>query len=70
VPHLVRLVLGGSYRVILPVSLVVGGAFLVAADLLARTVVAPAELPVGVVTAFIGGPFFALLLRRTNPVRS
>ncbi|MGZ4521646.1 MAG: FecCD family ABC transporter permease [Mycobacteriaceae bacterium] len=70
VPHLVRLVLGGSYRVILPVSLIVGGAFLVAADLLARTVVAPAELPVGVVTAFIGGPFFALLLRRTNPVRS
>jgi len=56
--------------VILPVSLIVGGALLVAADLLARTVVAPAELPVGVVTAFIGGPFFALLLRRTNPVRS
>lgn len=66
VPHVVRLVLGGSYRVILPVSLVVGGGFLVAADLLARTVIAPAELPVGVVTAFIGGPFFALLLRRTK----
>jgi len=68
VPHLVRLVLGGSYRVILPVSLMVGGAFLVAADLLARTVIAPAELPVGVVTAFVGGPFFALLLRRTKAV--
>ncbi len=68
VPHLVRLVLGGSYRVILPVSLLIGGAFLVGADLLARTVIAPAELPVGVVTAFIGGPFFALLLRRTKSV--
>ena len=66
VPHLVRLVLGGSYRVILPVSLLAGGAFLVAADLLARTIISPAELPVGVVTAFIGGPFFALLLRRTK----
>lgn len=68
VPHLVRLVLGGSYRVILPVSLLIGGAFLVGADLLARTVIAPAELPVGVVTAFVGGPFFALLLRRTKSV--
>ena len=68
VPHLVRLVLGGSYRVILPVSLMVGGVFLVAADLLARTVIAPAELPVGVVTAFVGGPFFAILLRRTKAV--
>ncbi|WP_127782575.1 iron ABC transporter permease [Rhodococcus sp. X156] len=66
VPHLVRLVLGGSFRVILPVSLLAGGAFLVLADLLARTVVSPAELPVGVVTAFVGGPFFALLLRRTK----
>ena len=66
VPHLVRLALGGSYRVILPVSLLVGGTFLVAADLLARTIISPAELPVGVVTAFIGGPFFALLLRRTK----
>jgi len=50
------------------VSLLIGGAFLVGADLLARTVIAPAELPVGVVTAFIGGPFFALLLRRTKSV--
>jgi iron complex transport system permease protein len=63
VPHIVRRLAGGSYRVVLPVSLVGGGAFLVLADLVARTVVAPGELPIGVVTAFVGAPFFAALLR-------
>lgn len=63
VPHIVRRLAGGSYRTILPVSLVGGAAFLVAADLVARTVLAPAELPIGVVTAFVGAPFFAALLR-------
>jgi iron complex transport system permease protein len=63
VPHIVRRLAGGSYRVVVPVSLIGGGAFLVLADLLARTVVAPAELPIGVVTAFVGAPFFAALLR-------
>jgi iron complex transport system permease protein len=63
VPHIVRRLAGGSYRVVVPVSLVGGGAFLVLADLVARTVVAPAELPIGVVTAFVGAPFFAALLR-------
>jgi iron complex transport system permease protein len=63
VPHIARRLAGGSYRVILPVSLVGGAAFLVAADLVARTVLAPAELPIGVVTAFVGAPFFAALLR-------
>ena len=59
VPHFVRLVAGGSYRVVLPLSMLVGGGFLVLADVLARTVVSPAELPIGVVTAFFGAPFFA-----------
>ncbi|NYH78089.1 iron complex transport system permease protein [Actinopolyspora biskrensis] len=68
VPHLVRLTAGGSYRVIVPLSLLFGGSFLVGADMLARTVMAPAELPIGVVTAFTGAPFFALLLR-TNRTR-
>ncbi|SDQ41094.1 FecCD family ABC transporter permease [Actinopolyspora saharensis] len=68
VPHLVRLTAGGSYRVIVPLSLLFGGSFLVGADTLARTVMAPAELPIGVVTAFTGAPFFALLLR-TNRAR-
>ncbi|HEX2705655.1 MAG TPA: iron ABC transporter permease, partial [Candidatus Lustribacter sp.] len=63
VPHIVRRLAGGSYRVVLPVSLGVGAAFLVSADLLARTLIAPAELPIGVVTAFVGAPFFAVLLR-------
>ncbi len=59
VPHTVRLLVGTSYRVIVPLSLVLGAAFLILADLAARTVVAPGELPIGVVTAFIGAPFFA-----------
>lgn len=63
VPHVVRRLAGTSYRMVLPVSLIAGGAFLVLADLVARTVVAPAELPIGVVTAFVGAPFFAALLR-------
>ncbi|WP_233492310.1 iron ABC transporter permease [Blastococcus sp. TF02A-30] len=64
VPHIVRRLLGGSHARVLPVSLVVGGAFLVLADLVARVVLAPAELPIGVVTAFVGAPFFAVLLWR------
>ncbi|MBW8485605.1 FecCD family ABC transporter permease [Actinomadura parmotrematis] len=63
VPHVVRRVAGGSYRVVLPLSLLGGAAFLVLADLAARTVVAPGELPLGVVTAFVGGPFFVVVLR-------
>ena len=63
VPHLVRLVAGGSYRVILPLSMLIGGAFLTVTDVVARTVAAPAEIPIGVVTAFFGAPFFVLVLR-------
>jgi ABC-type Fe3+-siderophore transport system permease subunit len=62
VPHIVRRLAGGSYTRVLPLSLLVGGAFLVVADLIARVVLAPAELPIGVVTAFVGAPFFAVLL--------
>jgi ABC-type cobalamin transport system permease subunit/predicted small lipoprotein YifL len=66
VPHAIRLLAGTSYRVVLPLSLAFGAAFLVLADLLARTVISPAELPIGVVTAFFGAPFFALVLRSTR----
>ncbi|MFY1635611.1 FecCD family ABC transporter permease [Solwaraspora sp. WMMB335] len=66
VPHLVRLVVGASYRVILPLAVLLGGAFLTAADVIARTVAAPAEIPIGVVTAFFGAPFFVLVLRTTR----
>ncbi|MFI6326367.1 FecCD family ABC transporter permease [Nonomuraea sp. NPDC050556] len=66
VPHVVRRLAGGSYRIVLPLSLICGGAFLVLADLLSRTLIAPAELPIGVVTAFIGAPFFVGVLRVTR----
>ncbi|MBI5156609.1 MAG: iron ABC transporter permease [Acidimicrobiia bacterium] len=66
VPHIVRLLVGGSYRVILPLSVLGGGAFLVVADLIARTVLSPAEVPIGVITAFVGAPFFLLVLRTSQ----
>jgi iron complex transport system permease protein len=66
VPHAIRLALGASYRLIVPLSLLVGGGFLVLADVLARTVMSPAELPIGVVTAFFGAPFFAIVLRTSR----
>jgi len=68
VPHMVRRLAGGSYRVVLPLSLLGGAAFLVLADVAARTLVSPAELPIGVVTAFVGAPFFVFILRMTRKV--
>lgn len=68
VPHAVRLMAGTSYRVVLPLSLAFGAGFLVLMDLVSRTVVAPAQLPIGVVTAFLGAPFFAVVLRTTRTV--
>jgi iron complex transport system permease protein len=64
VPHLVRLMVGSDHRVVLPASALFGAAFLVGCDVLARTLLAPVELPVGVITALIGGPFFLWLLVR------
>jgi iron complex transport system permease protein len=66
VPHLVRLIVGSDHRLVLPASVLFGAAFLVACDVLARTVMAPIELPVGVITALIGGPFFLWLLIRRS----
>jgi iron complex transport system permease protein len=63
VPHVVRLLAGASYRVVVPLSLIGGGMFLIVADHIARTAFAPAELPIGVITAFTGAPFFLLVLR-------
>lgn len=63
VPHLVRIQLGGDHRIVLPVSVLVGGSLLVAADTLARTLFAPQQLPVGVLTALLGVPLFLFLLR-------
>jgi iron complex transport system permease protein len=66
VPHAIRLVAGGSYRLLLPLSFVVGAGFLVLVDAVARTALAPAEVPIGVVTAFLGAPFFAVVLRTSR----
>lgn len=64
VPHLLRLLAGPDHRILLPASLLAGGVLLLFADLVARLLLAPAELPIGIVTAFIGAPFFLMLLIR------
>jgi iron complex transport system permease protein len=64
VPHLIRLIIGPDHRYVLPGSLLLGAALLTAADLLARTVASPAEVPIGIVTALVGAPFFLYLLVR------
>jgi iron complex transport system permease protein len=66
VAHAVRLLAGASYRIVLPLSTLFGAAFLVLADVVARTALSPAELPIGVVTACVGAPFFAVVLRTTR----
>ena len=66
VPHTVRLLAGGSYRLVVPLSILVGGGFLIFADVIARTAIAPGQLPIGVVTAFFGAPFFAIVLRTSR----
>ena len=64
IPHVMRLIIGSDHRLLLPASFLAGGIFLSWADTLARLLLAPAELPVGIVTAFLGGPFFFFLLYR------
>jgi iron complex transport system permease protein len=64
VPHVMRLIIGSDHRLLLPASFLAGGIFLAWADTLARILLAPAELPVGIITAFFGGPFFLFLLYR------
>ncbi|MDH4082341.1 MAG: iron ABC transporter permease [Nitrospira sp.] len=62
VPHAVRLIVGADHRLLLPASALVGGTFLMGADTVARTLLSPAEIPVGIITALTGGPFFIYLL--------
>jgi iron complex transport system permease protein len=66
VPHTIRLVVGPSYRRILPLSVLFGAGFLIFADLVARTVLSPAEVPLGVITAGLGAPFFLVVLRNAR----
>lgn len=66
VPHMVRLLFGSSYRIVLPLSMICGATFMVLVDIAARTLMSPAEVPIGVVTAFFGAPFFGLVLWSTT----
>ena len=58
IPHIVRKIYGSSHRIVIPLSLILGGAFMTLCDLLARTLMAPQEIPIGAITAFVGAPFF------------
>ena len=69
VPHLIRMVSGASYQRVLPLSVLLGAAFLVLADIPGRVLTDPAETPIGVVTAFLGAPFFAVVLRTSRAAR-
>jgi iron complex transport system permease protein len=66
VPHTVRLLCGRSYRIVVPLSIVCGAAFMILADLVGRTLIAPAEIPIGVITAFLGAPFFLVVMRSSG----
>jgi iron complex transport system permease protein len=68
IPHGVRLLTGSDHRALLPLSFLAGGIFLTLADLVARTALAPTEIPIGVITAFVGVPLFLVLLRRSLTV--
>ena len=68
VPHIVRLFVGPDLRILIPTSMLFGASFLIICDTFARTLLAPTEIPVGIITAMLGGPFFIWLLKRKRPV--
>lgn len=70
VPHTVRLIFGPDHRLLIPASALVGASFLIASDTISRTILAPTELPVGVITAVFGGPFFIYLLRTRKGIKT
>ena len=69
VPHIVRLLIGPDHRLLIPATMFFGAGFLVICDTAARTMIAPTEIPVGVITAIIGGPFFFWLLKKQQGTR-
>lgn len=69
VPHLIRLLIGPDYRILIPLSAIYGGIFVLWADTIARTALSPTEIPLGVITAFLGAPFFAYLLRKNKQTK-
>jgi iron complex transport system permease protein len=70
IPHSVRLIFGPDHRLLIPASALIGASFLIASDTFARTLLAPTELPVGVITAAFGGPFFIYLLRTRKVIKT
>lgn len=66
IPHIMRLIVGPDHRILIPTSMLSGGIFMIFADTLARTVISPTEIPVGILTALFGGPFFIYLLRKSK----
>mgnify|MGYP000824761108 FL=1 len=66
VPHVARTLIGTAHRRLIPFAMLLGGIFMVLADMFARVVVAPSELPIGVVTALLGAPFFLAMLRKSG----
>jgi iron complex transport system permease protein len=68
VPHISRLFVGSDLRILIPVSMLFGASFLIICDTIARTIIAPTEIPVGIITAMLGGPFFVWLLKRKKRV--
>jgi iron complex transport system permease protein len=60
-PHIVRKIFGSSHKIVIPMSMLFGGSFMVICDLIARTIISPSELPVGAITALVGAPFFAYI---------
>lgn len=66
IPHIVRIIIGPDHRVLLPASALAGGIFMIFADTIARTIISPVEVPVGIITALFGGPFFLYLLKKTK----
>jgi iron complex transport system permease protein len=70
VPHLIRMMFGADHRLVLPGSFLLGAILLTFADLLARTIVMPSEMPIGIITAIIGAPFFIWLIMNVKKIRS
>ncbi|MFN3602976.1 MAG: iron chelate uptake ABC transporter family permease subunit, partial [Dietzia sp.] len=70
VPHVARILVGTDHRTMIPVAVLGGAAFLMFADFLARTVAAPTEIPIGILTAVVGAPFFLWLMRRDAAARA
>lgn len=66
IPHIARIILGPDHRILLPASALIGGIFMIIADTIARTIISPIEIPVGIITALFGGPFFLYLLRKSK----